>query len=67
MLKCYQGQLQRGSESKSADIYQSNSLTIEIFFYLQIGNFFFFLGGGGELGKKVGYFGLGMGPNIGPW
>ena len=32
----------------------------KIYFYLQIGIFFL------KIGKKGGYFGLGMGPNIGP-
>ena len=33
----------------------------EIYFNLQIGNFVL------KIGKKGGYFELGMGPNIGPW
>ena len=32
----------------------------EIYFYLQIGNFFL------KIRKKGGYFGLGMGPYFGP-
>ena len=54
--------LQFCSESNCAAIFQLNSLPGKIlFFELQIGNFF------GEIGNKGGYFGLGMGPILGPW
>ena len=48
-----------GSESNSVAIFQLNSPPGRIFFSFRG----FFL----EIGKKGGYFGLGMGPIFGPW
>ena len=46
MPKCYQGQLQHGSESNSAAIYQSNLLRSEVYFLPSDWKFFW------KLGKK---------------
>ena len=53
--------LQFCSESNYAAIFQLNSLPGKIlFFNFRLGIFW-------EIGKKGGYFGLGMGPILGPW
>ena len=61
LLLSQMSKLQFCSESNYAAIFQLNSLPGKIFFELQIGIFL------GEIWKKGGYFGLGMGPIIGPW
>ena len=61
LLLSQMSKLQFCSESNYAAIFQLNSLSGKIFFELQIGIFFL------EIGKKGGYFGLGMGPIFGPW
>ena len=62
LLLSQMSKLQIWSESKYAAIFQLNSLPGKILFLsFRLG----FLGG--EIGKKGGYFGLGMGPILGPW
>ena len=55
--------LQFCSESNYAAIFQLNALPGKILIFLSFRLGFFFL----EIGKKGGYFGLGMGPIFSPW
>ena len=61
LLLSKMSKLQFCSESIYAAIFQLNCSLARLFLSFRLG--FFFL----EIGKKGGYFGLGMGPIFGPW